>query len=180
VNLPRGLLPRTVKRGLRINSFSRTRSCSSLIPPLVDTGNRIGFLHDDKARALGRLMAVDGQRDPIKVVAQPKNAAQPWRLVTGMHRTVGATLEGITVWAPEVSGKPEALADLEASENLHRRPLGPIERAKFTAALVFAAQERIAREHGQLSHQRMGAKARWDRARKARDQARCCPDRRVE
>lgn len=137
-----------------------------LSPLHVDEGNRIGFLHEDKAAALGRLMAVDGQRDPIKVVAQPKNADQPWRLVTGMHRLIGARIEGITVWAIEVTGKPEDLADLEASENLHRRPLAPIERAKFTAALVMAAQKRIARQHGNLSHQQRGAKARWDAVRK--------------
>lgn len=134
-------------------------------PAQVDTGKRIGFLHEDKARALGRLMAVDGQRDPIKVVKQPKNGAQPWRLVTGMHRTVGAAMEGILVWAIEVSGRPEDLADLEASENQHRRPLGPIERAKFIAALVKAAQERLARQHGDLKHQQLGAKARWDRVK---------------
>lgn len=137
-----------------------------LSPRHVDEGNRIGFLHQDKAAALGRLMAVDGQRDPIKVVAQPKNADQPWRLVTGMHRLIGARIEGITVWAIEVSGKPEDLADLEASENLHRRPLAPIERAKFTAALVMAAQERIARQHGNLTQYQRGAKARWDAVRK--------------
>lgn len=131
----------------------------------VDEGERIGFLHEDKAAALGRLMAVDGQRDPIKVVANPKNPDRPWRLVTGMHRLIGARIECIPVWAIEVAGKPEDLADLEASENLHRRPLQPLERAKFTAALVQAAQERIAREHGQLSHQRLGAKLRWDRVK---------------
>ncbi len=135
---------------------------------------RIGFLHCDKAAALGRLMAVDGQRDPIKVarVFPSKSVEkckaegnQPWRLVTGMHRLTGAQLEGITVFAIEVKGKPEDLADLEASENLHRRPLGPIERAKFTAALVTAAQDRLAREHGNLSQQQLAVKARWDRVR---------------
>ena len=135
---------------------------------------RIGFLHEDKAAALGRLMAVDGQRDPIKVarVFPSKSVEkckaegnQPWRLVTGMHRLTGAQMEGITVFAIEVKGKPEDLADLEASENLHRRPLGPIERAKFTAALVTAAQERIAREHGDLDQYQRGAKARWDRVK---------------
>jgi hypothetical protein len=74
-------------------------------------------------------------------------------------------MEGITVFAIEVKGKPEDLADLEASENLHRRPLGPIERAKFTAALVTAAQERIAREHGNVSQQQLAIKARWDRVK---------------
>lgn len=135
-----------------------------LSPLHVDEGTRIGFFHEDKAAALGRLMAVDGQRDPIKVMAQPGNAEQPWRLVTGMHRLVGARIEGITIWAIEVSGKPEELADLEASENLHRRPLGPIERAKFSAALVIAAQERLARIHGTLKQQQLAIKARWKRA----------------
>ena len=143
-----------------------------LSPNDIDEATRIGFLHEDKAAALGRLMAVDGQRDPIKVVRSwPKRTIEeivaegkkPWRLVTGMHRLVGARLESMTVFAIEVSGKPEDLADLEASENLHRRPLAPIERAKFTAALVQAAQERIAREHGELSQQKLAIKARWAR-----------------
>lgn len=136
-----------------------------LSPEHVDEGERIGFLHEDKAAAIGRLMAVDGQRDPIKIVANPKSADKPWRLVTGMHRLIGARIECITVWAIEVSGNPEELADLEASENLHRRPLGPIERAKFVAALCRAAQERIAREHGNLKQQQLAVKARWSRVR---------------
>lgn len=136
-----------------------------LEPSDIETGDRIGFLHTDKAAALGRLMAVDGQRDPIKVVKNRKGADRPWRLVTGMHRTHGAELEGISIWAIEVTGKPEDLAELEASENRHRRPLGPIERAKFTVALVQAAQERIAREHGGLKQQKLAAKARWDRVK---------------
>lgn len=136
-----------------------------LSPEHVDEGQRIGFLHEDKAAAIGRLMAVDGQRDPIKVVANPKNKDRPWKLVTGMHRLIGARLEGITVWAIEVAGKPEDLADLEASENLHRRPLAPIERAKFTAALVYAAQDRIARQSGGLKQHQLAVKARWDKVK---------------
>lgn len=136
-----------------------------LSPDHVDEGDRIGFLHDDKAAALGRLMAVDGQRDPIKVRANPKNPEKPWRLVTGMHRLIGARIECITVFAIEVSGKPEDMADLEASENIHRRPLAPIERAKFTTALVQAARDRLARENGDLSQQKLAAKARWDRVK---------------
>lgn len=134
-------------------------------PGHVDEGDRIGFLHEDKAAALGRLMAADGQRDPIKVVANKKNADKPWRLVTGMHRLIGARIECIPVWAIEVSGTPEDLADLEASENLHRRPLAPIERAKFTAALVQAARDRLARQNGDLKQQRLAIKARWDRVK---------------
>lgn len=145
-----------------------------LAPVDIEIPERIGFLHEDKAAALGRLMAVDGQRDPIKVTRNlPKKSIEavvaegkkPWRLVTGMHRLTGAQMEGITVFAIEVKGKPEDLADLEASENIHRRPLGPIEKAKFVAALVTAAQERIAREHGDLDQYQRGARARWDRVK---------------
>jgi ParB-like chromosome segregation protein Spo0J len=142
-----------------------------LSPDHVDEGERIGFLHEDKAAALGRLMAVDGQRDPIKVVANKGNPDKPWRLVTGMHRLIGARIEGLTVFAIEVSGKPEDLADLEASENLHRRPLAPIERAKFTAALVQAARERIAREHGNLKQHQLAIRARWERVKGGEIQA---------
>lgn len=134
-----------------------------LNPADIFVPDRIGFYHEDKATALGRLIAVDGQRDPIKV--RPRKGKQPWALVTGLHRLRGCEMEGIKVFALEVQGQAEDLADLEASENLHRRPLGPIERAKFTAALVQAAQDRIAREHGNLSHQQLGAKARWQRVR---------------
>ncbi len=156
--------------------FLASATLMELAPDDIDEGDRIGFLHEDKAAAIGRLMAVDGQRDPIKVVkakATPASAGagKPWRLVTGMHRLMGARYECITVFAIEVTGKPEDLADLEASENLHRRPLGPIERAKFTAALVRASQERIACEHGALSHWKLGAKARWDRVKAGEERA---------
>lgn len=138
----------------------------SLAPEAILIPERIGFYHEDKAVALGRLIAVDGQRDPIKVerLAKPIDGKE-WKLVVGMHRHGGCALEGINVLALEVAGNAEDMADLEASENLHRRPLGPIERAKFTAALVQAAQERIAREHGDLDQYQRGAKARWDRVK---------------
>lgn len=132
-------------------------------PAEIDCSGRIGFLHSDKAAALGRLMAVDGQRDPIKVVKS--KSGLPWKLVTGMHRTQGALLEGIKVWAIEVQGAPEDLADLEASENLHRRPLAPIERAKFVFALATAAQDRIARENGDLKQQQFAVAQRWARVK---------------
>lgn len=143
----------------------RDANLIELSPIHVDETGRTGFYHEDKAVALGRLMAVDGQRDPIKVRANPGDAQKPWKLVTGMHRLMGARIEGMTVFAIEVSGKPEDMKDLESSENLHRRPLGPIERAKFTAALVTAAQERIAREHGNLAQHQLAIKARWDRVK---------------
>ena len=80
-------------------------SVLELFPEHVEIPERIGFLHEDKAAALGRLMAVDGQRDPIKVARNlPSKSVQacidegkkPYRLVTGMHRLTGALMEGIT------------------------------------------------------------------------------------
>jgi len=131
-------------------------------PNEIDTSGRIGFYHPDKAVAVGRLLYKDGQRDLIKVAASKKPGFR-WRLLVGLHRTEGAKLEGLPVYGVVVSGKPEILRELEASENIHRRPLLPIEHAKFVFELCRAAQERIAREHGNLSQQQLGAKARWDR-----------------
>ncbi|MEM8724653.1 MAG: hypothetical protein AAGE86_03935 [Pseudomonadota bacterium] len=136
----------------------------SLDPKTIDTSDRIGFLHEDKAVAVGRLLFKDGQRDVIKV-SKSKKAGFDWKLRVGLHRTMGALYEGINIQAVAVSGKPEELRDLEASENLHRRPLSPLERAKFVYELCRAAQERIAREHGELSQHQLAAKARWDRVK---------------
>lgn len=146
--------------------FFANAEVMQLDPEEIEIPKRIGFLHMDKAVAFGRLMATSGQRDPIKVMRNKAGKVQPWRLVTGRHRLEGAKLEGLHIWALETAGVgPEDFADIEASENLHRRPLGPIERAMFVHALCQAAQERIAREHGELSHQKLGAKVRWDRVK---------------
>lgn len=144
-------------------------------PNTVSVPARIGFLHEDKAAALGRMMAVDGQRDPIKVArnlpsktveACIAEGKQPWRLVVGMHRLRGCILEGIDVLAIEVKGKPEELAELEASENIDRREIGPLEKAKFVAAIADAARARVAALHGEdLSDQQMAIKVRWMRAK---------------
>jgi ParB family transcriptional regulator, chromosome partitioning protein len=139
-------------------------------PNEIDTSGRIGFYHPDKAVAVGRLLCQDGQRDLIKVSASKKPGFK-WRLHVGLHRTEGAKLEGIPVYGVVVSGKPENLRELEASENIHRRPLLPIEHAKFVFELCRAAQERIAREHGELSQQQLGAKARWQRVKDGVDKS---------
>lgn len=148
-----------------MNSLLSGAQMLELDPNDIDDSGRIGFFYPDKAAALGRLMKVDGQRTPISVVKSRMGAERPWKLVVGMHRTAGARMEGIPVYAVEVTGKPEDLADQEASENLHRRRLEPLERAKFTAALVQAAQERIARENGNLKQQQLAIRARWQRVK---------------
>lgn len=138
-----------------------------LSPDDIEIGTRIGFLHEEVAIAHGRTMAAFGQRDPIKVRPNPKGA-RPWLLVTGRHRLEGARLEGIPVWAIVVEGKPEDFVDLEASENLHRRSFKPIERAMFVHSLITAAQERLARQHGNLSQHKLGAKIRWEKVKEGK------------
>lgn len=151
----------------------------SLDPATIMVPKRIGFFFEDKAVALGRMMAVDGQRDPIKVTRlQPSKSVeeciaeghQPWMLVVGMHRLKGCILEGIEVLAIEVGGKTEDLEEFEASENMHRRDVGPLERAKFTGTLAAVARARFAREHGEeLSQQQLAIRARWARVNTRED-----------
>ena len=135
-------------------------------PAEIEVRNRVGFYFPDKAVALGRLIASVGQRDPIKVIKNSKNRLQPWRLVVGRHRLEGVLLEDLRqIQAIEVFGDQAAMRDMEASENLHRRPLAPIERAMFVHALCEAARDRFASEHGDLSNQQAAIKLRWARVR---------------
>lgn len=136
-----------------------------LDPNDIEVVDRIGFYHELKAVAFGRLIARDGQRTPISVVRQTKGD-KPWRLVAGRHRLEGIKLEGLPfVKAVEEHGNPEDLREYEASENLHRRPLPPIERAMFVQALCESANLKLAREHGDLSQQKLAIKARWARVK---------------
>lgn len=151
----------------------------SLDPATIMVPKRIGFFFEDKAVAYGRMMAVDGQRDPIKVTRLLPSKSieeclaegkQPWQLVVGMHRLKGCALEGIEVLAIEVSGKTEDLEEFEASENMHRREVGPLERAKFTGVLTSVARARLARQHGEnLNQQQLAIKARWARVNTRED-----------
>jgi hypothetical protein len=143
-------------------------------PNHVLVPERIGFMHEDKAAALGRMMAVDGQRTPIMVArVLPRKPIEeclaegkkPWRLVVGWTRWRGCQIQAIEVLALEVKGTPQELAELEASENIDRRDIGPLEKAKFVAAIADAARARVAAQHGEsLSNQQLAIKARWARA----------------
>lgn len=127
---------------------------------------RLGLYFADKAAALGKLMAIHGQRTPITVRKSSSKVEQPWTLVTGMHRLNGAMLEGLDVLALErIGGTASDALDEEASENLDRREQPPLERAIFIQATAKAAQERLAAQHGTISQHRLAIKARWDRVK---------------
>ena len=135
-----------------------------IAPDQILIPERLGLHFPDMAAALGRLMAVNGQRTPLTVRKSGPRAALPWTLVVGRHRLGGALLEELaTVMAIEVSkADADEIMDIEASENVHRREQPPLERAIFVHAVCEAAKARIARDHaGETNFQRIGQKGRW-------------------
>lgn len=135
-----------------------------LNPADIRVGERIGLFWPEKAAALGALISRDGQSDPIKVVFdQP---AKQWQLVAGLHRLQGARGLGLTwIDAVEVKGNAAELLRMEASENMHRRDFGPLERAMFIRALADDAEARWSGDHEGLSAQQIGQLKRWERER---------------
>jgi ParB/RepB/Spo0J family partition protein len=138
-------------------------------PHEIIVPERIGLFWPDKAAALGALMKRDGQSDPIKVrlVRGAKGAADHYALVAGLHRLEGAKLAGLdSIQAIEVSSVGEAeLLLIEASENIHRRDFGPIERALFIKALAVAAEKQAQNNREGVSPQEMAVRARWEKAK---------------
>lgn len=135
----------------------------SLSPRDILVGERLGAFWPDKAAAIGRLMAEDGQNEPIKVKRAGPRAAQPWTLVAGHHRLEGAKLEGFAaIDAIEVHGDETAIRKIEASENVERGSRSPIERACFVRAIADAAEARLKDQHEGLSQQQVAIRARWD------------------
>lgn len=132
----------------------------------IEVPPRIGFYWPEKALAIGKLMAADGQMTPISVRPNGPNAALPYRLVAGLHRLRGAAMVGLkTIRFEEEFGGVDRLRKIEASENWDRRDLGPIEKAMFARALVDIAEaEYIARNSG-LTPQQVAARNRWVLAR---------------
>lgn len=135
----------------------------SLSPHDVLVGERLGAFWPDKAAAIGKLMAEDGQNEPIKVRASGPRAAKPWTLVAGHHRLEGAMLAGLVlIDAIEVTGDEATLRKIEASENVERGSRSPIERACFVRAIADAAEARMRGQHEGLSQQQVAIRARWD------------------
>lgn len=138
-----------------------------IAPAEIHIPKRLGLFFPDKAAALGRLMAIHGQRTPITVrksSAKIAAAGQPWTLVVGMHRLNGAILEELPqVFALErIGGSAADALDEEASENLDRRDQPVLERAIFIHATCEAAMARVL---GNGTQQKLAAKARWDRVK---------------
>lgn len=133
-------------------------------PANVRVGERIGLFWPEKAAALGALMQRDGQDVPIRVFWN--QIANSWQLITGLHRLQGARGLGLPwIDAIEAKGSAADFRRMEASENLHRRDFGPLERAMFIRALADDAEARWSGEHEGLSAQQIGQVKRWERER---------------
>jgi ParB-like chromosome segregation protein Spo0J len=128
-----------------------------------DHDGRIGLFFPAKAEALAALIDVHGQNDPIKVVARGNAAKTPWKLVAGLHRLEACRLLGRPVTAIEILGDADAQQCIQASENMDRRELEPLERALFVSAVAEAAQRRLKVEHGDLSQQALAGMSRQNK-----------------
>lgn len=137
-----------------------------IAPTEIHIPTRLGLFFPDKAAALGKLMAIHGQRTPITVRKSGKGTDQLWTLVTGMHRLNGAIAEGLDfVFALErIGGTAADALDEEASENLDRRDQPPLERAIFIHATCEAAKARLAAMHGTDNQRVIAGRARQNSA----------------
>jgi ParB family chromosome partitioning protein len=137
----------------------------SLDPSTIDPdeAGRIGLFYPAKAEALGFLMQRDGQNDPIKVVRAKASSPYDWTLVSGLHRLKGCLSANIQVLAFDVSDKDD-LRGIQASENVDRRELEPLERAMFVHAVVTRIKVQLATQHGDISQHALAGKARALRA----------------
>lgn len=135
-----------------------------LNPANVRVGERIGLFWPDKAAAIGALMQRDGQDTPIRVFWNP--LANSWQLVTGLHRLQGARGLGLQwIDAIEAKGTPADYRRMEASENIHRRDFGPLERSMFIRAIADDIEARWSQGYDGMSPQQIGQIKRWERDR---------------
>lgn len=126
-----------------------------------DPKGRIGLFFSAKAEGLSKLILTNGQNDPIKVVKHGNNkGAFKWKLVAGLHRLEACVLAGLDCYAIEVLGGPDALYAIQASENVDRRELAPLERAMFVHAVAEAAKARVFALHGVDNDKALAAKAK--------------------
>lgn len=138
-----------------------TGAVMALSPHDILVGERLGAFWPDKAAALGKLMAEDGQIVPIIVRPSGPRASQPWTLVAGHHRLEGAKMEGLAIIDAIAIEGADALK-IEAMENVARPERSPIERACFVRAIADAAEARLKDQHGDLTQEQLAVRARWE------------------
>lgn len=137
-----------------------------LAPSTIVVEERIGIFWPEKATGYGALMARDGQNEPIKIRWRGKGDAREAVLVVGYHRLQGAIEFDLPfIDCMEAKGTRDQLRLIEASENMDRRDLEPIERALLVRARVELAKARAASANAGYSPQELAAAARWNNVR---------------
>lgn len=130
----------------------------------ITLGERIRPIDPVWAAALGRIMAVDGQDDPIEVYRLPGRSG--YCLNTGGHRFTGAQLESWThIDAILVSADALTRRKREIGENLWHKGLGPLDRAAFVAELV-SIQRALSGLDSNQDGRTVSAQIRWEKALK--------------
>lgn len=129
---------------------------------LIRMGERLRPVDPVWARALGQIMLVETQRQPIELCRLPGQT--DFLLVTGGHRVEGRRLtEQATVKAVFVSADALQRRAAEVSENLFRRDLEPLDRAAFVAELIHLQKVRAGIDPAKDGRS-VSAKARWAQA----------------
>lgn len=134
----------------------------SLDPNTIDPdeAGRIGLFYPEKAEALGVLMAEHRQKTPIHVLRNAEGAPFAWKLVTGLHRLRACIAAQVDVLAIEENLLRGDADFVQASENLHRRELEPLERAMFIRAMVDIVRAKVLKEYGVVSDKALAGKAK--------------------
>jgi ParB family chromosome partitioning protein len=157
--------------------MARGSEIITLRPDDIEVRERIGLLWQERVEGIAASMRVEGQIEPILVRRTGPRADKPWRLVAGIHRLEAARAIGTTIDAIEVEGDPDQLRAVEAAENIHRRDLGPIEKALYLRALADAHEAKFSEGFDGLTPQQIGQIKRW---REKRNQVQWREDERAE
>jgi hypothetical protein len=130
----------------------------------IELGERLRPVDADWARALGQIMARQGQQTPVEICRLPGQSN--WTIVTGAHRLVGARSAGIAYLKAIVVGADRAERRMrEVSENLWRRDLEPIDRAAFIAELALLYRQRAG--IAKADHRSKSVPSKWKQALQA-------------
>lgn len=130
----------------------------------IDDSGRLRPVDPVWAATLGRIMAVDGQDEPVSVCRLPGRSG--WKLIAGAHRLAGARAQG---WE-EIRAVVKSADALdrrrrEVSENLWRKGLDPLDRAAFVAELHEVLRARAGIDAA-TSPQSSAAAVRWQKVLK--------------
>lgn len=129
-----------------------------LQPEQIDASSRLLPIDPVWVEALAAMMKADGQLTPVEVCRLPGRTT--YTLVTGGHRHAAAEKAGLPLRAEVITNDATERKLREASENVNRRSLPPLDRAKAIAELV--AVQKLARGlEPEQDGRAASAHARW-------------------